>query len=64
MSLIEKLKYYNPYGPKKALPSYALKNKLLAYFESIDKEAMKKYSFILSKILEYLILGKYKINNK
>lgn len=58
MTIIEKLGQYNPYGPKGPLPSYAMSSKLLNYFESIDKEAIKKYSFVLSKILDFLIIGK------
>lgn len=57
MSIIEKLKMYNPYGPKGPLPSYAMSSKLLLFFESVDKEAVKKYSFVLSKILDFLIIG-------
>ena len=57
ISIIEKLRLYNPYGPKGPLPSYAMSSKLLNYFESIDMEAIRKYSFALSKILDFLKIG-------
>lgn len=59
MSIIERLRQYDPYGPKGALPPYAMSSKLLTYFESIDKEAIKKYSYVLSRILDFLIIGKF-----
>ena len=57
ISIIEKLRLYNPYGPKGPLPSYAMSSKLLNYFESIDMEAIRKYRFALSKILDFLKIG-------
>jgi hypothetical protein len=58
-TIIDKLRLYKPYGPKGALPSYAMSSKLFNYFESIDMEAIKKYSYVMAKILEFLKIGNF-----
>jgi len=57
ISVLEKLRQYNPYGPKGPVASYSMGNKLLAFFESVDKEAVKKYSFALGRILDFMIIS-------
>lgn len=63
ITVLEKLRQYNPYGPKGPVASYAMGNKLLAFFESVDKEAVRKYSFALGRILDFMIISN-KIKNK
>jgi len=58
VTVLDKLRLYNPYGPKGPVPSYALGNKLLAFFESIDKEGVRKYSYALGRILDFMIISK------
>lgn len=58
VTVLEKLSQYNPYGPKGSLASYAMGNKLLAFFESIDKEGVRKYSYALGRILDFMIFSK------
>ncbi len=62
MAVLEKLKIYNPYGPKGPVPSYSMGNKLLAFFESVDKEAVRKYSYALGRFLDFMILSIKNIN--
>jgi len=60
INVLEKLRQYNPYGPKGPLASYCLGNKLLAFFESVDKEAVRKFSYGLGRILDFMIISKLK----
>ena len=46
-SILKNLMEYIPYGPKGKLPSYKMLHKFLEYLETLDKEALKKYNFIL-----------------
>jgi len=50
-----------PFGSKEKLPSYKMHNKILAYLDTLDKEALGKYSFILARIANFLQLGNYYI---
>lgn len=56
-SILNILIEYVPFGPKGKLPSYKMLHKLLAYLETMDKEALKKYNFILARIADYLQLS-------
>jgi hypothetical protein len=57
VTILEKLRQYNPYGPKCPVASYSIGNKLLAFFESVDKEAIRKYSYALGRILDFMIIS-------
>lgn len=59
-SILNILIEYVPFGPKGKLPSYKMVHKFLAYLETIDKEALKKYNFILARIADFIQLGKLK----
>lgn len=56
-SILDKLLEYIPFGPKEKLPSYKMQNKLLSYLETIDKEALGKYNFILARMANFLQLS-------
>ena len=58
VTVLDKLRHYNPYGQKGAVPSYSMGNKLLAFFESVDKEAVRKYSYALGRVLDFMIISK------
>ena len=57
MTILEKLRQYDPYGPKCPVATYSIGNKLLAFFESVDKEAIRKYSYALGRILDFMIIS-------
>jgi len=56
ISVIDKLIAYKPFGPKSKPSSFAMGNRLLPIFESINKEDLKAYSFVLLRLLEFIIL--------
>lgn len=57
-SILDILIEYVPFGPKGKLPSYKMLHKFMAHLETIDKEALKKYNFILARIADFLQLSK------
>lgn len=59
VTVLEKLRQYKPFGPKGPVASYAMGNRLLAFFESVDKETVRKYSYALGRILDFMINSKF-----
>ena len=62
-SILNILIEYVPFGPKEKIPSYKMLHKFLAYLETINKEALKKYNFILARIADFIQLSKFLIFN-
>jgi hypothetical protein len=55
--VLEKLRDYNPFGPKSGkLPSYQMGNRLIQLLETINKEDLRNASFVLSRLLDFLLL--------
>ncbi len=56
-SVLDKLKAYEPFGSKTVKPtSFAMGNRLITVFESINKEELRAYSFILSRLHDFITL--------
>lgn len=55
--VLEKLRDYNPFGPKSGkLPSYQMGNRVIQILETINKEDLRNSSFVLSRLLDFLLL--------
>jgi hypothetical protein len=55
--VLEKLRDYNPFGPKPGkLPSYAMGNRLIHILETINKEELKNSSFVMARLLDFIQL--------
>jgi hypothetical protein len=57
-SVLEKLRDYNPYGPKGEVSPYAMCNRILLFLETYDKEVLYKYSVALYKLHEFILTSK------
>ncbi len=55
--IIKKIAAYNPYGPKSGkLDAYSTRGRIFNNLESINREDLKNYSFVLSRIHELVLI--------
>ena len=56
LKIMEKIRDYNPIGPKSAVSQFFMGNRIISALETYDKEGLLKYSVALSRLLELVLL--------